>query len=44
VSQHEEMMERLPNARLEVIENAGHFAPVEQPDAVADILVPFLEE
>lgn len=43
VSQHEDMIALLPNARLEVIENAGHFAPVEQPDAVADILVPFLQ-
>ncbi|HBZ45597.1 MAG TPA: alpha/beta hydrolase [Maritimibacter sp.] len=43
VGQHEHMVELLPNARLEVIEDAGHFAPVEQPDAVADLLVPFLK-
>ena len=43
VAQHEEMARLIPQARLEIIENAGHFAPVEQPDAVADILVPFLE-
>lgn len=42
VNQHEDMLKLLPNARLEVIENAGHFAPVEQPAAVADVLVPFL--
>ncbi|MEC7761173.1 MAG: alpha/beta hydrolase [Pseudomonadota bacterium] len=44
VSRHERMVELLPNARLEIIEDAGHFAPLEQPDAVADILVPFLQE
>lgn len=44
VSRHERMLELLPNARLEIIEDAGHFAPIEQPDAVADILVPFLQE
>jgi pimeloyl-ACP methyl ester carboxylesterase len=43
VSRHERMLELLPNARLEVIEDAGHFAPVEKPDAVADLLVPFLK-
>lgn len=42
VSQHKDMLELLPDARLVVIENAGHFAPLEQPDAVADVLVPFL--
>ncbi|GKY86639.1 alpha/beta fold hydrolase [Sinisalibacter aestuarii] len=42
VAQHEEMLTLLPNARLEVIENAGHFAPVEQPDEVAELLAGFL--
>lgn len=42
VSQHEDMLGLLPDARLEIIENAGHFAPVEQPDAVADLLAGFL--
>lgn len=42
VSQHEDMMRLLPNARLEVIQNAGHFAPVEQGDAVAKLIVEFL--
>lgn len=42
VAQHREMLALLPDARLEIIENAGHFAPVERPDAVADLLVPFL--
>lgn len=44
LAQHEEMQRLLPSARLAVIENAGHFAPVEQPTAVADRLVPFLTE
>jgi pimeloyl-ACP methyl ester carboxylesterase len=43
VSQHDDMRALLPKARLEIIENAGHFAPIEQPQAVADLLVPFLQ-
>ncbi len=42
VAQHEEMLALLPDARLEVVEDAGHFAPVEQPEAVADLLAAFL--
>lgn len=42
VAQHEDMQRMVPHARLEIIEEAGHFAPVEQPDAVADLLVDFL--
>ena len=42
VSQHEEMARLLPDARLVVVPDAGHFAPLEAPDAVADALVPFL--
>jgi pimeloyl-ACP methyl ester carboxylesterase len=37
------MQRLIPQARLEIIDNAGHFAPVEQPDAVADLLVDFPE-
>jgi pimeloyl-ACP methyl ester carboxylesterase len=36
--QHEAMRERIPQARLVAIEDAGHMAPVEQPGAVADAL------
>ncbi len=43
VSQHEAMLQLLPDARLEIIEDAGHFAPLEQPDAVARILAGFLD-
>ena len=42
VAQHERMRDLLPNARLEIIEDAGHFAPVEQPEAVAEPLADFL--
>ncbi|WP_246249259.1 alpha/beta fold hydrolase [Chelativorans alearense] len=34
VAQHEEMLALLPDARLVIIEDAGHFAPLEQPEAV----------
>ena len=42
VAQHEGMQRIAPHARLEVIPGAGHFAPVEEPDLVADLLVDFL--
>ena len=41
VSQHEDMLRLLPNATLEVVDNAGHFAPLEQPDVVTEHLVRF---
>lgn len=37
-AQHEEMAALIPQARFAVIEEAGHMAPVEQPDAVAEAL------
>lgn len=42
VAQHEDILALIPDAQLHVFENAGHFAPIEQPDAVAEKLVPFL--
>ncbi len=42
VSQHEDMVALLPDARLVVIEEAGHFAPLERPKATADAFVPFV--
>ena len=42
VSQHEDMLALLPDAKLEVINNAGHFAPVEQPADVVRVVAPFL--
>ena len=34
-AQHQEIKDMARNARLQIFENAGHFLPVEQPDAVA---------
>ena len=39
LSQHQDIARLCPHARLEVIPDAGHFAPVEQPDMVARLLV-----
>ncbi len=41
VSQHEDMLYLLPNATLEVVDNAGHFSPLEQEDEVAELLLAF---
>ncbi|MCB1394673.1 MAG: alpha/beta hydrolase [Rhodobacter sp.] len=41
VNQHQEMLALLPNARLEIVDHAGHFAPVEQPEAVTGLLADF---
>lgn len=38
LAQHEEIAAAIPGARLEVIEDAGHFSTVEQPDAVNTLL------
>lgn len=38
IAQHEEIARLCPQARLEIVEDAGHFAPVEQPDRVAALL------
>jgi pimeloyl-ACP methyl ester carboxylesterase len=42
-AQHEEMAALIPTAQLSVIEDCGHMAPAEQPDAVADILAAWME-
>lgn len=42
VSQHRQMAELAADAELVVIEEAGHFAPVEQPAAVADAVAGWL--
>lgn len=44
IAQHEDMLRLLPNARLEIIADAGHFAPVEQPEKVARLLAEFLTQ
>lgn len=38
VAQHEEIAALLPQAKPVVIEEAGHFAPIERPHAVAETL------
>ena len=44
VSQHEDMLALLPNAGLEVIEDAGHFAPVEKPEECSELCVKFINQ
>ena len=34
--------ELMPGSRLEIIEGAGHFVPIEQPDVIATLLADFL--
>ena len=38
VGQHEEMVAAIPGAKLEIIEDSGHFTPVEQPAALSAAL------
>lgn len=38
ISQHKDIARLCPQARLEIIEDAGHFAPVEQSSVVAGLL------
>jgi pimeloyl-ACP methyl ester carboxylesterase len=38
IAQHEEIAALCPRAELHIIENAGHFAPVEQPHATARVI------
>lgn len=42
VAQHEEMLGLLPDAKLTIIRDAGHFAPLERPEQVAKLLADFL--
>lgn len=41
LEQNRELAETVPGARLAVIEDSGHFSPVERPEAVAAALVEF---
>ena len=38
VAQHEDFAKLIPNAKMVVIEDSGHFTPVEQPEALTAIL------
>lgn len=44
VDQHEAMLPHLRNARLAVVEDAGHFVPIEQPEAFGALLEKWLED
>jgi pimeloyl-ACP methyl ester carboxylesterase len=43
VAQHEDFAKLIPDAKLVVIEDSGHFVPVEQPDALNRLLVEMME-
>lgn len=43
-AQHEAMAAAIPGARLVIIENAGHFLPVEQPEAFTKALRAWMSE
>lgn len=43
VAQHQEIANAVPDAELAIIEDAGHFAPVEQPEAVTSRIVEWLQ-
>ena len=43
VVQHQDMLELLDNARLEIVDDAGHFSLVEQPEKVAEFAARFLK-
>jgi len=38
VAVHEELAGQIPGARIRVIEGAGHFTPIEEPQLVTDAL------
>lgn len=44
LAQHEEMAAAIPNARLVIIEDCGHLAPLEQPHAVSAVMRYWLME
>ena len=41
---HEQMARQIHNAKLVVVEKAGHMAPMEQPEAISRALVSWLEQ
>lgn len=43
VAQHSEIAEATPDSELVVVENAGHFAPVERPDEVVAAICDWLD-
>lgn len=43
-AESEEMHAAIPHSELVVIEDSGHMLPIEAPDALLDVLVPWLEK
>lgn len=43
VAEHEDMANKIPNSKLEIIEDCGHFAPIERPDEVTKALQDWLK-
>lgn len=44
ISQHQDIAALCPQARLKIVDDAGHFAPVEQPQTVAALLAGWVKE
>ena len=44
VAEHESFAALIPGAKLVIIEDSGHFVPVEQPDALTSVLRDFMRE
>lgn len=44
VAQHEDIVARAPHANLTIIEDCGHMAPLERPQAVGEILTNWLKD
>jgi pimeloyl-ACP methyl ester carboxylesterase len=44
VRDHEAMAAKIPGSRLEIIENCGHLATIEQPESVNRVLIDWLRE
>ena len=43
IAMAEEMVKHIPNARLEVFEDSGHFALVEEPEKFYSVIKRFVE-
>jgi pimeloyl-ACP methyl ester carboxylesterase len=44
VEDHEAIVARIPNARLEIIEDCGHLSTIEQPESVNRVLIDWLRK
>ena len=43
VAQHQEILKLMPRACLKLVNNAGHFMPIEQPEETSQIIKQWLE-